>query len=628
MCGIVGLFLPRSAPPRTAPLDRMLATIAHRGPDGRQTWVSEDGRYQCGFARLAIIDLATGDQPLVEEGGRRVLTGNGEIYNYLELRRELDYPWRTRGDMEPVLPLHDRYGDEFVHHLNGMYGLALYERDRHRLILVRDRLGVKPLYWARVAGGGILFASEIKPLLASGLVEAAIDEAAAAAYLAHGYVPAPATLYRGIAKLPPGHRLVADAEGGVTVSRYWAPSPAADLPTGADAIRDHLLGLLDDAVGLQMRSDVPVGALLSGGLDSGLVVALAAAKAARPLRTYTVRFEGAPVDESPLAAAVAARYGTDHTTFDLSALSIAEHLPTLAWLADEPLADASLLPNYLIEKALGGAVRVVLNGTGGDELFAGYGRHFPTALERRWLRVPAPLRRAAEAALATVDPWAAWKLARGAKAEADPGGYVHDHSTYFPAAIRALIGSRLGPAAPAQVAACADFGGPAQTRRLVADLGTYLPDDLLCLLDRTSMGASVEGRVPFLDHRLVEAALAVPPSIRAPGGRPKGLERAMAARLLPPEVLAAPKQGFASPVGTWLRHGLAKPVRLLLTSAGALERGWWSAAGIDRLLADPARHGHRLYALLMLELAVRLHVEAAPLDTPPTASLSEIADAA
>lgn len=620
MCGLAGMFVPSAVAAPAAPLAAMLGVLRHRGPDGAGTWQNPDGRYACGFARLAIIDLATGDQPIVEEDGRRVLMGNGEIYNYLELRAAPEcagYKWQTKGDMEPVLPLATAFGKDFVHRLNGMYGLALYEATHHRLTLVRDRLGIKPLYWSRTPAGALIFASEVKALFASGLVRAEVDEGAVAQYLAHGWVPAPATLWRGVNKLPPGHLLEMEADGSLRVERYWRPGPVAELPSDGGELRRHLTELLDDAVGLQLRADVPLGALLSGGIDSGLLVALAARRLERPLNTYTVRFEGASVDESPLAALVAKRYSTRHTVFDMSMGDVADHLPRLAWYCDEPLADASLLPNQLIEEVLGREVRVALNGTGGDELFAGYGRYFRLPIEACYLRVPRGLRRhVVEPLMGLADPMTAWRLARAEKFDFCRGGYLHDHSTLFPAPIRRLMGCRLPAATPAQAGYFDDFNGPAETGALVADLNTYLPEDLLLLLDRTSMAASVEGRVPFLDHRLVEAALAVPPSMRNPGGRQKALERQMAEPFLPPELLNAPKQGFASPVPVWMAGSLGKQARRLLTSQRALDRGWWSKEGVERLLADPTRHGHRVYALVMLELVVRIHAEGAFTNAP------------
>jgi asparagine synthase (glutamine-hydrolysing) len=628
MCGIAGLFLPRGGPLVEANLDAMTGIMRHRGPDGEGTYVSSGGRYQAGFRRLAIIDLETGDQPIVEADGERVLMGNGEIYNYLELRRDLpNYPFQTRGDIEVVLPLAAAHGTGFVHRLSGMFALALFEARPHRLTLVRDRLGIKPLYWARAQGGGIVFASEIKAIFASGLIVPAVDEAAVSSYLSHGYVPAPGTLFAGINKLPPGCMLVQEGDANPVVSRYWRAEPARDLPQGADAMAEYFTDLLRDSVALHLRSDVPVGALLSGGLDSGLIVALAAQAADRPIQTFTVRFEGATIDESPLARAVAERAGAPHQILDLPAMGVGGQLPRLAWLSEEPLADAALLPNLLIEEAVGKHLKVVLNGTGGDELFAGYGRYFQLPVERRYLALPRGIRRALIEPLADMlSPMRAWQLARAEKFMS--GEYLHDHSTSFPAPVRDLIGNRQPPPPPAQARYFAEFEGDAQSGALYADLNTYLPDDLLQLLDRSSMAAGVEGRVPFLDHRLVEAALAVPPEIRTPGGRQKGLERAMAERLLPRDVLDAPKQGFASPVPAWMEAGLGDQARRLLTHPRALERGWWTAAGIERLFSHPRRHGFRIYSLLMLELAVRVLIESPLTMTPPGGGLEDLADAA
>ena len=626
MCGIAGLFLPHGATTVVADLEAMATAMAHRGPDGDGFFVSPDRRYQAAFVRLSIIDLETGDQPIVERDGARVLMGNGEIYNYVELRAaEPDYPYRTKGDMETVLALSARHGDAFTGALNGMYALALWERDADRLLLVRDRLGVKPLYWTRLAGGGVLFASEIKALFASGLVEPTVNEAAVSAYLAHGYVPAPATLFAGINKLPPGHVLEARGDGTVAVEAYWRARPAPDFPADAGEAAECLMELLTDSVRLQLRSDVAVGALLSGGIDSGLIVALAASQSGQPLNTFTVRFEGSVVDESPLAARVAERYATNHTRLDVAAQSVGDYLPGLAWMSEEPLNDAALLPNFLIEQELGRHVTVALNGTGGDELFAGYGRYFQLPVEARYMSLPAILRRGViEPALDRLAPMTAWRLRRAAKFANDPGGYVHDHSSHFPPPMRRIIGNRMAPPAPAQAAHADAFDGPAQSAALYGDLNTYLPDDLLTLLDRTSMAVSVEGRVPFLDHRLVESALAASPAARSEGGRQKALERRMAAPYLPDAVLAAPKQGFASPVPAWLDAGLTEPARRILTHRRCLERGWWTARGVERLLADPQVHGFRVYTLLMLELAVRTMVES----TAPPGALLDLADAA
>jgi asparagine synthase (glutamine-hydrolysing) len=631
MCGLVGVFVPRGIEPPAADVMAATAAIRHRGPDGRGSYASPDRRYRAGFARLAVIDLATGDQPLTDASGRFVLMGNGEIYNYRALRAEplcRDYPFRTASDMEPILPLAAAEGEAFVHRLNGMFALALYDAREHSLLLARDRLGIKPLYWAPLAGGGIAFASEPKALFASGLVAPTVDGDAAGAYFAHGWIPAPGTLYKNVRKLPPGHRLTIDNRGRVAVERYWRPAPAANPPRDAAEAAERLTALLRDAVRLQLQSDVPLGVLLSGGIDSGMIAALAARELDRPLTAFTVRFEGSGYDETPLARATAAHCGARHTVLDVPARGVGDLLPRLAWYCDEPLADASLLPNHLIEEALGREVTVVLNGTGGDELFAGYGRYFPTTVERAYRFVPAALRRGLiEPLVGSIEPTTAWKLARAEKFASDRGGYLHDHTTLFPAPLRRALGFADATSATAQARAFAEFAGPAASGALYADMATYLPEDLLLLLDRTSMAASLEGRVPFLDHRLVEAALAVAPEIRAPGGRQKHLLRRMAAGLLPEAVVAAPKQGFAAPVAAWMDADTTAAARRLLLAPRALARGWWTKGGIERLCADPKRHAYRLYALLMLEITVRLHAEMS-LTAAPDCSLAELADAA
>ena len=535
MCGFAGVFLPRGAAVPSVDLEAMAASIEHRGPDGDGRFVRSDKLFQTVFRRLSIIDLETGDQPISSADGRHVLVGNGEVYNYIELRdRFPDYPYRTHGDMELILAAHDRLGDEFVHALNGMYAFALYDGSRHELRLVRDRLGVKPLYWKALANGGIVFASEIKAIFASGLATPEIDDAAVGAYLGHGFVPSPDTLFRGVKKLAPGHTLRIDASGRVAIDRYWRAAPAPAVPESADAVAAALTDLLRDSVRMQLRSDVPVGVLLSGGIDSGLLVGIAAETIEEPVNTYTVSFDGAIFDEAPLARLVAERYGPRHTEIRLSTDAVVQHLPNLAWYAEEPLNDAALLPNYLIERALGERVKVALNGTGGDELFAGYGRYFQLPVEKRYLKLPAWVRRSLiEPVAGLIDPMTGWRLARSEKFHLARGDYMHDHACHFPAPLRRMIGNRLEQAEPAQQKFFREYmeelSGDRQSAALYADLNTYLPEDLLTLLDRTSMAASVEGRVPFLDHRLVELALSVPEARRTPGGMQKGIERRIAA---------------------------------------------------------------------------------------------------
>lgn len=622
MCGLVGIFHPQGVELAAADMEAMLAVIRHRGPDGTGLHISDDRRFVGGFSRLAIIDLATSNQPLVQQGGRRVLLGNGEIYNYLELRSELEalgHVFSTHGDMEPALNAEAQWGPTFLDRLNGMFALAVYRRDSHSLLLARDRLGIKPLYWAQAENGALLFASEIKSLFASGLIRPSIDDSVLDSWLLHGYVPGQRTLYSGIHKLPPGHRLDVDAAGTVTITRWWQPKAAAISYENSDQARDSLLALLEDSVRLQLQSDVPLGVLLSGGLDSGLITALAARNSTRPMHTYTVRFTGAASDESPLAAMVAKRYGTVHTCFELGLEQVSEHLTALAWHCEEPLSDASLLPNHLINQVLGRDIRVVLNGTGGDELFAGYGRYFALPQERAWRRLPQSLRRSVLPLIGLITPARRWQLQRAEQWSDDPGAYLAGHTTQFPTPWVRRLGRE--PALAAQSAAYDHWSGDHQGGLLAADIQTYLAEDLLLLLDRTTMASSVEGRVPFLDHRLVEAAMALPAALRTPGNRQKGLQRRMAETLLPAEILNAPKRGFASPVPIWMNGTLLSVARRLLTGRRARQRGWFQAAGIDALLADPAANAFRLYALMMLELSVRIHVDSQARSIPTLADV-------
>ena len=630
MCGLAGIFRPDGQPPITGDLDAMAHIMRHRGPDGTEIYRHPNDKYHAVFNRLAIIDLETGDQPIVEENGRRILMGNGEIYNYVELRQDENaYPYQTKGDMEVVLPLATRYGIDFVDHLEGMYGLSLYEAEDHRLTLVRDRFGIKPLYWAQSKPGGcVIFASEIKAIFASGLIEPEIDSDMVPTYLAHGYVPAPETIFKGIHKLPPAHRAVVNRGGQVLIERYWRGGQASTSIHSANDAVEQLDDLLSRSIAQQLRSDVPVGALLSGGLDSGLIVAHAAKQSSRPLKTFTVRFQGARVDESPLAQQVAERYETDHHLLEVSASDVVQDLPKLAWFMEEPSNDASVYPNYLIEQVLGSHVRVALNGTGGDELFAGYGRYFQTPIEQRYLAVPGILRQhLIEPITKIVNPQLAWKLARAQKFFDDGGAYLHEHTTFFSAHMRQRLQDNLKPVGYAQAAAYEAASGERQSRALKVDIETYLPEDLLHLLDRTTMSASVEGRVPFLNTALADAALALPEHIRAPDGQQKWLERKIAQKHLPNDLLNAPKQGFASPVPAWMKNDLDKNARSLLTRPQSLERGWWTAPGVEELLREPSRYAFQLYALIMLELTARIFVESPLMTDAPTMGLAELCNA-
>ena len=622
MCGFAGLFLPTGSGLVEPQIDDMLEAISHRGPDGNGYYVSDDRRVFIGFVRLAIIDLDTGNQPFRDALTGSVMVGNGEIYNYHELRadpRVSDFVFQSKGDIETAFAHALRTGQKFVNDLRGMFALALVEKNQHRLTLVRDRLGIKPIYWTRISNGGILFASEIKALFASGLVTAEIDENSVNNYLSHGWVPGPATLYKGINALQPGHTLTANSTGDIELRCYWRPTACKDIPDDFDEIQASLLSHMREAVHLHMRSDVPIGILLSGGLDSGLLVALAAEQTGEKLNTFTVKFPEAAYDESPIALDVANRYGTRHEVFEVSFENVDDLLPRLAWYFDQPLFDAAAVPNMLIHKHLGNSMKVALNGSGGDEIFAGYGRYIPLAIEANYLRFPKAFREFLEMGIHRVSPITAFRLRRAEKFFTRPGEYLHEHTGHFNEPMRHIIGNKMPIFPAAQQYAYERSYGSHQTRLLTADLQTYLADDLMTLVDRTSMAMGVEGRVPFLDHPLVEFALAVPSKLRTAGGRQKALQRRIASQFLPEKIVEGRKQGFVSPVPNWWRSGLEVPAECLLSSRRTLERGWWTKNGVTKLFSNVDLYGYQIYTLVMLELCVRLHVEKQPIS-----SLSEM----
>ena len=630
MCGIAGFFLPKNVTPWAANLNSMARAMGHRGPDSSGFFCSPDKRYQAAFSRLAILDLETGHQPIVEKDRDLVLMVNGEIYNYLDIKKTYPaYQYTTKGDIEPILPLYRDLGKNYVDRLNGMFAIAIYDAALHKLTLTRDRLGIKPLYWAKTSQGGVVFASEIKSLLVSGCVDKELNLQAGRSFLNHGYVPSPNTLFRGINKLPPGHSLTIDSAGRIEIESYWNAGFRGPISDNFKETANNITGLLRDSVRLQLNSDVPIGALLSGGIDSGLIVALAASEISQPLKTFTVSFQGSKIDEAPLARLVSDRYATEHQELTVSVDDVLSLLPQAIWHCEEPISDPSLIPNYAVERELSKNVSVVLNGTGGDELFAGYGRYFQLSVERLYSFLPRWLKRKVlEPGVGYFSAESRWKLLRSEKFYTDPGGYLHDHLTQFPGHILSNIGNKEPFEMPIQTKYYSSFTQPHQSAMLATDISTYLPEDLLLLLDRTSMAFSIEGRVPFLDHRLVEMALSVSPKIRTFGGKQKALERFIAKDYLPREIINAPKHGFASPVSSWIRNEeFLSAAHQIISRKSALDRGWWTRDGIKYLFANPMRNSFRIYSLLILELSIIIHIDNPSLDLPPTENLQEYADA-
>jgi len=584
----------------------MRAALVHRGPDDGST--DAFGRCVLGHQRLKVIDLDTGYQPVSNEAGDVVAVFNGEAYNFAALREELrGHEIRGTGDT-PVLPhLYQESGPLFPERLEGMFALALWDATRERLVLARDRLGKKPLLYARLPDGTLAFASELKALLRLPGLARDVDLDAVDAYLALQYVPGDGTALRGVRKLPPGHVLVVEGESQF-VEPYWQLAPA-DPSASDDEWVARVRTAVADAVQKRLVADVPLGALLSGGIDSSIVVALMAQASAEPVRTFTVGFRDERYDERAYARAVAALYGTVHEELEITE-DVVGTLSRLAATYDEPLGDEAALPTFLIAEQARRHVTVALAGDGGDEAFAGYERYIAYGLAER---VPSPAARAGAAAVRLVpsarrEPRSPlFRAARFLDVAATPPDERYARlMEVFPLELRRELwrDPRHATAVPLQPP------GEGIAALQALDVATYLPGDLLLKADLASMAHSLELRSPFLDHEVVALGLALPEHLKARGREGKiALRRAFAADL-PAEVAERGKTGFGVPLGRWFREDLREPARDALSS----DRGWFRPDTVSRLLdeheAGRADHGHRLWCLLMLELWVREHVEA------------------
>ncbi|MCX8035661.1 MAG: asparagine synthase (glutamine-hydrolyzing) [Candidatus Sumerlaeia bacterium] len=642
MCGICGIvFNDRAQRPDPALLQRMAARMCHRGPD--ETGFHVQAGAGLGHSRLSIIDLSGGRQPLFNETGELALTFNGEIYNFPELRGELErrgHRFATRTDSETILHLYEEMGERCVERLRGMFAFAIYDAPRHRLFAARDRLGKKPFYFA-TRPGCFLFASELKALLAHPEISRELDPVALDEYLTFQYVPAPRTILRGVEKLRAAHVLLYE-DGQVKTSRYWRPEYFPKRQISADAAGREALEQIEDAVRCRLISDVPLGCFLSGGIDSSLVVAMMRRHVGGPLRTFSIGFREAGFDELPYARAIARHFETQHEEFvvEVNAVSV---LPRLVWHYDEPFADSSGLPTFLLSELTRRHVTVALNGDGGDESFAGYQRYADCgfAIFNVWRRIPAALRRwligplaaALRAALPQSGRLELLDYVNRASLWDDDARYCEAMRIFRPEQKQRLYRRELA----AQIHA-AGLGDPmGRTRQVMAQLGAqvhridrmaagdldaYLPDCLLVKVDRATMAHSLEGRSPFLDHRVVEFAAKLPAELRMLGGVPKGLLRKYAAPLFPPGHLDRPKKGFTLPVREWLREGaLQRLATELLLSRRLGERTLFDPKYIRLLLDQHARgtqnHHYRLWALMCFELWCRTFLDSdgsAPLE--------------
>ncbi|MEW6542987.1 MAG: asparagine synthase (glutamine-hydrolyzing) [Nitrospirota bacterium] len=616
MCGIAGQVTADRRPVEARVIAAMGGRLSHRGPDDAGLHV--DGHVGLAHRRLSVLDLSqAGRQPMANESGTVWIVYNGEIYNFEELRDSLRsrYAFRSRTDTEVVLRLYEEYGLQCLPMLRGMFAFAIWDKRAQRLVLARDRLGKKPLFYS-IRGARLSFASELKALLADG-PSPPIDPVALHHYLTFQYVPAPRTIFQGVRKLPPGHVLVYE-DGKGSESAYWSLDYVAKRTwRSEEACREEFLALLEESVKLRLISDVPLGAFLSGGMDSSSVVALMSRLTRQPVKTFSIGFKDEAFNELPYAGTVAEKFETDHHEFVVEPSAV-EILPTLVRVYDEPFADASAIPTYCVSQLSRQYVTVVLNGDGGDELLAGYPRYAFTLwdeLGSRWLSDPARdrfsrwiggalgrvpgLGRARNRLDRALTPFARAYMARICYfSPAEKGGLyapgffetVRDKDSYD------LLTDWFDRA---QASTLLD-------RLLWVDTHSYLPDDLLVKVDRATMAHGLEARSPFLDHRLAEFCAALPVRLKVRNGQSKYLLKRVMQDLLPASILERPKMGFGVPIDRWFREDCRDFVRDILLADRCLARGYFRPERVRQMLdvhqRGEADYGSRLYALLMLEL--------------------------
>jgi asparagine synthase (glutamine-hydrolysing) len=616
MCGICGI-VSASGPADPERLARMSAKLVHRGPDSDGTFL--DGPVGLAARRLAIIDLAGGDQPIANEDGTVTVVQNGELYNYPELRRELEragHRFRTSCDTEVLVHLYEQEGEAFARRLRGMFAVALWDAPRQRLMLARDPYGIKPLYY-RAEGGGLEFASELRSL-----PRGEIDLDALEAFLAFNSIPAPLTIFRESRKLPPGHVLVWE-DGQTRLERYARPAPVPESELRQDdeaELVEELRGRLRDSVRAHLLADVPVGVLLSGGIDSSALAAVAAQETGEPVRTFSIGFEERSFDELSDARLVAERYGTRHRELVLRP-DAALLLPALADAFDEPFADSSALPTYLVSRLAAEDVKVALSGEGGDELFGGYYTYVADLLAQRvggLAGVARPLveRLPTSTARASFD-YKAKRFVRGA--HLPPLERHHAWKEIFSPDARAELTGRRHGFDPVDLyrARFAETEGAEVLARLQdVDLGIYLVDDLLVKTDRASMAHSLEARVPFLDAAVTSFAFSLPARHRVSGFRKKVLLRKAVAPLVPEQIVRGKKRGFSIPAAAWLRGELEPFARETLSAEAVTRQGFFDPQAVERVLDRHVRGeedlSRQLWGLLAFTLWHERHVEREP----------------
>jgi len=620
MCGIAGFIdlwesgQPRAAEERAAILDRMCRIIRHRGPDDQGVLLKTG--VAMGMRRLAIIDLVSGHQPISGEDGAVTIVFNGEIYNFQELKLKLEscgHTFKTHSDTEAIVHAYEEYGASGLKELRGMFAFAIWDERSRELFLARDRAGKKPLYYTTTSRGTFVFGSELKAVLAHPDVERVINVQALDAYFTLGYVPDPLSIFQSIHKLPPGH-YVTFAGGRTTLQQYWdfdfIQGPAR---READYV-DELRTLLDESVHLRLISDVPIGAFLSGGIDSSTVVGLMARHSSQPVKTFSIGFHEDSFNELKYARLTAEKFGTDHHEFFVTP-DICDVADELAWHLDEPFADSSAIPTYMVSKLARDHVTVALSGDGGDELFAGYSRYQVERKRGGFERLPKFLREGLLRALSERLPHAAWGRNFLHNVSLDPISRFLDSVSVFTSLNRKSLYTSefLGKLSAGGYTGSLfhDLAGKVRTnepldRLLYIDSKTYLPGDILTKVDRMSMAASLETRAPLLDHKLMEFAAGVPASLKLAGRETKYLLKQAVKGLVPAEILNRPKQGFGVPIQDWINQQLRSRIRETLREPKTRQRGYVDSGYIDVLLNEHESgrrdHSSGLWALLMLEL--------------------------
>ena len=626
MCGICGIYNIRDKKPvQVSQIRKMCDVMAHRGPDSEGIYT--ENNFGFGMRRLSIIDLSTGDQPIFNEDRTISVILNGEIYNFQELRKELEnknHKFYTTSDTEVIVHLYEEYRKNCILHMRGMFAFALWDNKNHELFIARDRLGKKPLYWIQ-RNGSIIFASEIKSIL--GYLESlpAINTSAIDMYLTYQYIPSPMTIFKNINRLPPASFLTCSETGNTKIEKYWRLDWTKKTNLSFEEACIHTRHLLTEATRLRMIADVPLGAFLSGGHDSSIIVGIMSQLSDRPVQTFSIGFEDETFSELPYARLVADRFKTQHHELIVKPQFV-EILPKIIWHYDQPFADTSALPSYYVSEITRKHVKVALNGDGGDENFGGYLRYkaMKGTMYFSWLFMLAGKRFMSKVASLLPQSKSRFlkQISRLLSAAAEP---PHMRNLlwhcYFDNETKQRIYSRemknvfydtnaYDYLINAFLNARAD---DILDKTFCADINTYLPECLLVKMDIASMANSLEARSPFLDHKLVEFAATLPSRWKIHGLTTKYILKKTFKDILPPQILNRPKQGFGLPVGKWFGENLKDYIREILLDTKTLQRGYFDADGLRTILEEHVQgkqdHGYRLWALLVLELWHRVFID-------------------